>query len=93
MAYKEELAALGEISFEKIRRVAYNYVISLPEEDRNALFDSLNHGVNLLDSDAQMKLYMYSFGKMHQAKVYRALQSLDLNVFTQNDTSPIGPGT
>ena len=85
MAYKEELAALGEISFEKIRRVAYNYVISLPEEDRNALFDSLNHGVNLLDSDAQMKLYMYSFGKMHQAKVYRALQSLDLNVFTQND--------
>ena len=85
MAYKEELAALGEVSFDKIRRLAYNYVINLSDEERNVLYESVNHGVNLLDSDAQMKLYMYSFGKMHQAKVYRALQSLDLNVFSRSD--------
>lgn len=85
MTYKDEIASLCEISFDKIRRVAYNYVMTLSDEERDLLFESLNHGVDLLDSDAQMKLYIYSFGRMHQAKVNRALQSLDLSVFTSND--------
>ena len=85
MTYKDEIVALGEISFDKIRRVAYNYVMTLSNEERDLLFASLNHGVDLLDSDAQMKLYIYSFGRMHQAKVNRALQSLNMSVFTSND--------
>lgn len=92
MAYKEELAHIGEISFDNIRRVAYNFVMTLSDEERDSLFDSLNHGVDLLDSDAQMKLYMYSFGKMHQAKMYRALQSLKPSAFTDDDIDVIDWG-
>ena len=71
MTYKDEITALGEISFDKIRRVAFNYVMTHSDKERDLLFESLNHGVDFLSSDAQMKLYIYSFGKMHQAKVNR----------------------
>lgn len=85
MAYKDEIAALGKISFDNIRRVACDYVLALSDEERNALFESLSHGTDLLDSDGQMMLYMYAYGKMHQAKVNRALESLDSSAFTDND--------
>ena len=72
MAYKDEISALREVSFNSIRSIAKNYIMSLSDEERNELYESLNHGVDLLDSDAQMKCYLFSFGRMHQAKVYRA---------------------
>lgn len=92
MTYKEELVNIGEISFDNIRRVACNYVMTLSDRERDSLFDSLNHGVDLLDSDAQMKLYIYSFGKMHQAKIYRALQRLKSSTFTDDDIDVIDWG-
>lgn len=85
MAYKEEISALQDVSFENIRRVAYNDIINLPDEERTEIYDSLNHGVNLLDTDIQMKCYLYSFGRMHQAKIYRALSCINTSVFASDD--------
>ena len=64
MAYKDEISALREVSFNSIRGIAKNYIMSLSDEERNELYESLNHGVDLLDSDAQMKCYLFSFGRI-----------------------------
>lgn len=85
MAYIDEISALREVTFDNIRHVACNDIISLPEEKRTEIFNSLNHGVNLLDTDLQMKCYLYSFGKMHQAKIYKALSCLKLQDLAAND--------
>ena len=85
MAYKDEISALREVSFNSIRSIAKNYIMSLPDEERNELYESLNHGVDLLDSDAQMKCYLFSFGRMHQAKVYRSLSCISPSTYASGD--------
>ena len=77
MSYKDEISAMRNISFDSIRGIAKDYIMSLTEQERNNLFESLKRGVELLDSDAQMKCYLYSYGKMHQAKLYRALSCIN----------------
>lgn len=85
MAYKDEISDLREVSFNSIRSIAKNYIMSLSDEERNELYESLNHGVDLLDSDAQMKCYLFSFGRMHQAKVYRALSCISPSTYASGD--------
>lgn len=85
MAYKDEISALGEVSFNGIRSIAKDYIMSLSDDERNELYESLNHGVDLLDSDAQMKCYLFSFGRMHQAKVYRALSCISPSTYASGD--------
>lgn len=84
MAYKDEISSIRNISFNSIRRIAQDYVMSLTEQERNDLYESLKRGIELLDSDAQMKCYLYSFGKMHQAKIYRALSCISLSTYTSD---------
>jgi hypothetical protein len=84
MAYKDEISAIRNISFNNIRRIAQDYIMSLSEQERNDLYESLKRGVELLDSDAQMKCYLYSFGKMHQAKIYRALSCISPSTYTSD---------
>ena len=84
MAYKDEISAIRNISFNSIRRIAQDYMMSLSEQERNDLYDSLKRGVELLDSDAQMKCYLYSFGKMHQAKIYKALSCVSPSSYTSD---------
>ena len=85
MTYKDEISALREISFNGIRSIAKDYILSLPDKERNELYESLNHGVDLLDTDAQMKCYLYSFGRMHQAKVYKALSCISPSTYASGD--------
>ncbi len=83
MAYNDEISEIKDISFDSIRLIAKRFVMSLSEKEKNDLYDSLKHGVNLLDTDAQMKCYLFAFGKMHQAKIYRALSCVDTSVFSK----------
>ncbi len=85
MAYINEIAALPEVSFDNLRRIAYNDIIKLSDKERTVIYDSLNHGVNLLNTDIQMKCYLYSFGRMHQAKIYKALSCIKSSVFASDD--------
>ena len=84
MAYKDDISAIRNISFNSIRRIAQDYIMSLSEQEKNDLYESLKRGVELLDSDAQMKYYLYSFGKMHQAKIYRALSCISPFAYTSD---------
>lgn len=85
MAYKDDISAIQNISFNSIRKVAQDYIMTISEQDRNDLYNSLNHGVNQLDTDAQMKCYLFSFGKMHQAKIYRALSCIKVSLFSSTE--------
>lgn len=84
MSYKDEISAIQNISFNSIRRIAQDYIMSLSEHEKNVLYDSLKRGVELLDSDAQMKCYLFSFGKMHQAKIYRALSCISPSSYSSD---------
>ena len=84
MAYKDDILAIRNVSFNSIRHIAQKYIMSLSEQERDGLYESLKRGVELLDSDAQMKCYLYSFGKMHQAKIYKALSCISPLSYTSD---------
>ena len=56
MGYIDDITALQEISFDDIRRIAYNDISTLSDKERTEIYDSLNHGVDLLNTDIQMFL-------------------------------------
>lgn len=92
MTYKDEISAIQNISFNNIRRIAQDYIMSLSEEERNDLYESLNHGVNLLETDAQLKCYLFSFGKMHQAKINEVLPNFNISEFQNADIQVVDWG-
>ena len=63
-------------SFKKVRDLACDFVRKLPQELCNELHNSLNRGVEVLDSEALLQMYFYSFGDMHAAKLNYAFEHL-----------------
>lgn len=63
-------------SFKKVRDLACDFVRKLPQELCDELHNSLNRGVDILDSEALLQMYFYSFGEMHAAKLNYAFERL-----------------
>ena len=63
-------------SFKKVRDLACDFVRKLPQELCDELHTSLNRGVDVLDSEALLQMYFYSFGEMHAAKLNCAFDHL-----------------
>ena len=55
-------------SFQKIWDIAYDFVHQLPCGLSDELHKSLNRGVDVLDSEPLLQMYIYAFGKMHNAR-------------------------
>ena len=64
-------------SFNKIRGIACDFVRKLPHELCDELHIALNRGVDILDSEALLQMYLYSFGDMHAAKLNYAFENLN----------------
>jgi superfamily II DNA helicase RecQ len=79
--YISQIQALQNPSFQKIRSIANSSLSSISDDDRNKLFQSLGRGVDLLDTHEQLCQYLYSYGKMHEAKIKEALKHLQQNVY------------
>lgn len=62
-------------NFNTIRQICIDYAKELPKEKSNAIWRELNNGVALLNTDAQLRHYIYSYGNMHQAKLKDALKT------------------
>ncbi len=71
-------------SFQKVWDIAYDFVHKLPSELCDELHESLNRGVDVLDSEPMLQMYIYSFGKMHNAKLLHAFNHLQDRVL-KND--------
>lgn len=67
---------MSEPSFEKVRNISYDFVQKLPSELVDELFEQLNRGVELLDSEPLLQMYFYSYGQMHSEKLTYAFKQL-----------------
>lgn len=79
-------------TFLKVWDVAFDFVQKLPAELCEELHDSLNRGVDVLDSEPLLQMYIYSYGKMHKAKLYYAFDNLHENVFKYNEVEIVDYG-
>jgi len=80
--YISQIQTMHNPSFQRIRSIACNTIMSLPEAERNELFNSLGRGVNLLDSHEQLCQYLYSYGNMHEEKIHAALNHLQPSAYS-----------
>lgn len=67
---------MSEPSFEKVRNISYDFVQKLSSELVDELFDQLNRGVEILDSEPLLQMYFYSYGQMHAEKLMYAFKQL-----------------
>ena len=82
LEYYKKLDNLKHISFRRIRDIAKTYILNnITYEERNQLWSDLDRGVKLLDNHDELCMYLFSFGKIHEAKMKLALQYLPSEVF------------
>lgn len=79
-------------SFQKVWDIAYDFVHKLPSELCDELHESLNRGVDVLDSEPMLQMYIYAFGKMHNAKLLHAFNHLQDKVLEKDKISIIDWG-
>lgn len=90
--YSYLIEHMQEPSFQKVWNIAYDFVRKLPNELCNELHDELNRGVDILDSEPLLQMYIYSFGKMHNAKLQFAFEHLRQNVKKYDEVELIDYG-
>ncbi len=83
MSYIGKIQSLNNPTFQEIRRISNESLSHFSKRERDALWQNLNQGVDLLDSHELMCQYVFSYGNMNEAKIYKALSSIQnpKNVF------------
>ncbi len=79
-------------TFQKVWDIAYDFVNKLPSELCDELHESLNRGVDALDSEPLLQMYIYSFGKMHNAKLLHAFNHIQDKVIEKDKIEIIDYG-
>ena len=79
--YAYKLKHMANPTFDKVRDLSTKFYRELPQPLQDELFEALNRGVDILDSEPQMNAYLYAFGKMHKAKLNYAFEHLPETFF------------
>ena len=79
--YSYKLKALKKLSFESIRKLSVDDVAQMNIEISDELFNELERGVDILQTEGQMTMYMHAYGKMHRAKLMHAFEVLPEFIF------------
>ena len=74
--YAYKLKYMDNPTFDKVRDLATKFYRELPKELQDELFEALNRGIDILDSEPQMTAYLFAFGPMHKAKLEYAFTKL-----------------
>ena len=90
--YAYKLKYMQNPSFDKVRDLATQFFLELPEQLRNELYESLKRGVDLLDSEPLMVTYLFSYGQMHQAKLNYAFGKMPEDILQQDEINIIDYG-
>lgn len=90
--YSYLIEHMQDPSFQKVWDIAFDFVRKLPSELSNELHESLNRGVDVLDSEPLLQMYIYSFGKMHNAKLQYAFEHLHKNAIKYNEVEIVDYG-
>jgi len=90
--YSYLIEHMEEPSFEKVWDIAFDFVQKLPSELCNELHDSLNRGIDILDSEPLLQMYIYSFGKMHNAKLQYAFNHVQKPIINYEEVEIVDYG-
>ena len=90
--YAYKLKYMDNPTFDKVRDLSAKFYRELPHALQDELHDALNRGIDILDSEPQMTAYMFSFGKMHQAKLEYAFSKLPEEFLKQPEINIIDYG-
>ena len=90
--YAYKLKYMDNPTFDKVRDLSTKFYRELPQTLQDELFEALNRGIDILDSEPQMSTYLYSFGPMHQAKLNYAFNHLPREFFIQPEINIIDYG-
>lgn len=90
--YSYLIEHMQEPSFQKVWDIAFDFVRKLPSDLCDELHESLNRGVDVLDSEPLLQMYIYAFGKMHNAKLQYAFNHLHKNALKYNEIEIVDYG-
>jgi len=90
--YAYKLKYMDNPTFDKVRDLSTKFYRELPQALQNELFDALNRGIDILDSEPQMTAYLFAFSKMHQAKLNYAFKQLPKEFLVQSEINIIDYG-
>ena len=79
-------------TFQKVWNLAYEFVHKLPSELSDELHELLNRGVDVLDSEPLLQMYIYSFGKMHNAKLMHAFNHIQERTIQKDEIEIVDYG-
>ena len=90
--YAYKLKYMDNPTFDKVRDLSTKFYRELPQALQDELFEALNRGIDILDSEPQMTAYLYAFGLMHQAKLEYAFSKLPKEFLEQPEINIIDYG-
>ena len=90
--YALQVEYATNINFDEIKRIAKFFVMQLPEAVQNKIYNDLDRGVNIIDSEPQLNMYLHSFGNMHQAKMRQAFSNIGNDWFGNKEIEIIDYG-
>lgn len=90
--YAYKLKYMNNPTFDKVRDLSTKFYRELPQALQDELFEALNRGIDILDSEPQMTAYLFAFGKMHQAKLNYAFDKLPEEFLEQPEINIIDYG-
>ena len=90
--YAYRLQDIRNPTFEKVRDLAEKIIDPLRPSIINNIYEQLNRGVDMLETEPQMLVYLYAFGNMHQAKLNRALSEIPGDFFNLPEINIIDYG-
>ncbi len=79
--YAYKLKYMDNPTFDKVRDLSTKFYRELPQALQDELFEALNRGIDILDSEPQMTAYLFAYGKMHKAKLNYAFEHLPETFF------------
>ena len=74
--YLNRIQSLSNPTFQQIRKISNEALSHFSKSERDRFWLNLNQGVDLLDSHELMCQYIFSYGNMHEAKIQKALSSI-----------------
>ena len=90
--YSYLIEHMQEPSFLKVWDIAFDFVRKLPGDLCDELHEALNRGVDVLDSEPLLQMYIYAFGKMHNAKLQYAFEHMQKNAIKYNEVEIVDYG-
>lgn len=90
--YAYKLKYLKNPSLDKIRSFARKFINELPQESIDELYENINRGIDQLQTEPEMLVYLFSFGNMHQAKLNYAFEHLPDSFSEQREINIIDYG-